>query len=147
MTDQKDAAQRVTQWGPNWSHDRMLSILSGHGAEQDRLSVARDLLGLQIDGFGKLQEAMEDPSRPEISWQYPFLGLRMAFPYEWDTEIPMNEVDASDPQRNLLISLSVLTGGAAAADVDGELVPLLPTELRDIVSNFTKSKRRTCLNA
>ncbi len=142
----KSRTASVTQWGSTWSWSKLIDVLLSPEGRQERIAAARDLLELQEDGFRKLRAAIEDPSQREVSWDRPFLRLFMEFPYEWDTEISLSEVDATDPWRNLMISLFILTAGLAVQPANGDISPLLPSHLCGVVGGFTEKELQTHLN-
>ena len=120
-----ERSQDRTPITEDFSWSRHLVILSTDEAPE-WAQISRVLRGLQARGVEKLREAIEDPAH-STSWERPFLGLRMDFPFEWNTEVALSSLDdrRDRQQRDLLSALQVSTAGAAVAVHKDGFLPML----------------------
>ena len=124
----------------DWSWHKLMHFLHGDDSAGER-EVCKNLLELQRDSYRELREAIVDPGS-SVSWRAPFLTRFLSFPYEWDVEASLSQIELG-PSRHLAsmyLALSALTAGRAVTKKHGVLVPLVPWATRMSVKSFPKDK-------
>ncbi|NJL26713.1 MAG: hypothetical protein HC897_01990 [Thermoanaerobaculia bacterium] len=136
-------------WCSDWSWARLTSILS-HEDAPERRKLAENLVQLMRTSVRRLRTAIEDPNCKTTTWMNPFLVLPYQISYDLEVTSAISALNSQESrsERDLLITLHALSGGAAFVHWGAKgWNPVLPPASQRYFQVFSERERKRCREA